>query len=178
VSYLTPIRTGIESLMLGATGTTFAMQPERFKLCDAASVLDKCELSSGERRFEVIFNKGRPSRPINNCDGFALMDHPFTIRVAYLKTNAGGDNVEAFGEMDGAGTVDAIGDRAALDAMDITTVVSWYENWGFAGGPNVFDIQRVDGSDYNLVEGAQRIILEVPFLLSAQVTLAVGTYGA
>jgi hypothetical protein len=177
VSYLTSIRTGVEALVLGTAGTSFVLTQGRFALRDAGRTLDTCDLASGERRVEVVVRTGRPVLPVNMCDGAALFDHALLVRVAYLRTDAGGDEAEAIaGELDGPGTLDAIADRAATDAHDLACVLGWYENWSFANAPSVVDLARTE-ADSTLTVSPQRCVLEVPFLLRCWASLTPGTYA-
>jgi hypothetical protein len=130
MSYAAALRQRFEALAAGTAGTRGAIAAGRFRLRDAGVALEKHPANSAERAFEVVVDPGRDYVPVNPHDGFALRLHRVTFRVAYLLTHAGGDLAEVVGEQDGAGTLDAIRDRAETDHHDLVAVCSFSENLG------------------------------------------------
>ncbi len=168
------VRTALEALLAGESGSTRTLAAGRFHRCDAAGTLDQHPVDSIERAFEVVISAGLPHDGVNAFDPFQIRDHKVTIRVGYAVTNAGGDAVEAVSEQDGAGTLRAIQDRAQTDALDITTVLSWPDNR--AGGDPKIVLLYPDGAPADPVIKGQIAIMELSFAMTTETTIP-GSYA-
>ncbi len=129
MSHVSELRGVLVDLLLGSRGTTRTVTPGRFtqETPDLAGDMSP-PADAAERRFKVVVMEAGGSRPYNAGDGFKLELFDVVIRLSYSLTNAGGDMVETSTAQGGAGTLDAIRDRANSDRMEIERVLAWVEN--------------------------------------------------
>jgi hypothetical protein len=173
VSYGSVLRTWAENLLLGASGTTRTLASGRFHL-EAADSPDAHPADSVERAVKVSVRPGTNLVPVNPYDNLVYRRHRVVIRVSYALTHAGGDAAETLTEQSGAGTLDAVHDRAATDAHDIETVLVWHENRG-GTDPAIVRVLPPDG-DLALDVRGDRAVLELAYTVDVQATVP-GSYA-
>lgn len=158
-----PLRARLADLLTGAAGTTKVMPAGRFVAAPTGRHVDDTNVDAADRRFDIVIGPGRPITPLNGYDPTVLKEHVVTIRVGYLKTNAGDDNPESATPEGGSGVVEDIQDRAAADEADIVEVLCWHENYADLS-PDCFDVFRDPGEEATVTESpdGQRVILTVP----------------
>lgn len=174
MSYGAVIRQRVEALLTGESGTTRTLAAGRFHRRAPDRSLAQTARDTAERAVEVVLGVGRPLDGLNTLDSPLLVEHRLTVRVAYLVTHAGGDAGETLHEQSGAGTLDAVRDRALTDAFDIVNVLCWHENR--AGTDPTLVAIGPDG-DPALGEPDDGVaVLEIPFALTASATVP-GAYA-
>jgi hypothetical protein len=164
------LRSTIEALLLGTSGTTRTMDAGRFHLAapDGAAIEDHPS-NAAERTIRVILGMPVAKDGWNSLDPRVTNDVRCTIQVRYLYTGAGGDGTEALSEQDGSGTIDAIRDRAMTDAHAIQRVLNWHENYSNTD-PRIISITQ-DGEPSGPVVQGDRAIVEFPYRVLAEFTV-------
>jgi hypothetical protein len=169
------LRSTIESLLLGTSGTTRTMDANRFHLHAPDSDLDTHPSNAAERTIEVVLDPAEPLDGFNGCDSFVMYRQRLAVRVRYLYTRAGGDMAEGITEQSGPATLDVIRDRANTDAHAINVVLQWHEN--YAGtDPRIVTINP-DGPPSGPVVNGDRAILELPFVMVTQASMPGAGYS-
>lgn len=154
----------------------WAIPPGQYHRADPRTTLEHHDLGSLERAVEVRLRGAKPMGgvPHNPLCGRALVETRLLVRVGYVLTGAGDDS-DTQGEQSGAATLDAIEDRAAQDAHEISARVGYKPNWtGLT--PSVIDCApAIEGLPDPIVL-ADRVIQEVWFVLKTRAALP-GDYG-
>ena len=167
MSYGAGLRTWAENLILGSTGTTRTMTAGRFHLESADVAQDGGPVNSCERAIHVRVKGRNTLDGVNTIDSSGLYTHEMTVRVSYALTNAGGDAAETVTEQSGAGTVDAINDRATTDQHDIDMVLFWHEN---AAGTSPAVVNITSRAPDDVAFGTDRATLTLQYTLTVEVT--------
>jgi len=180
MSLASPIRTRIEKLLTGETGSGRTMATGRFRrrspdLDLVAEAASQIATDNAERAFEVDVGMPAEMDPVNPLDNFALYELAVTIRVAYGFTNAGGDMAEGNTSQTGAGTLDAIRDRAGTDVHDILSVLTWYANLDGLD-PVLYDLHPTPGEKPAVVASPSLAVLSIPYRARIRATLP-GAYA-
>lgn len=162
------VRTHLESLVLGTAGTTRVMDG-RFQKCAPDCTPETHPADSCERRFQWVIPAPSPLHPINPLSGRKWLVHKTVLRIAYARTNAGGDAAESVQpEQDGPGTLDAIRDRITTDATDLESVLVYHLNR--AGTDPVICLLHPEGEPREIVL-PDRVISELPYSMTTQTSL-------
>jgi hypothetical protein len=171
------LRTRARALLFDGAGTspwTLAATHLHSASPDARRVEDHPE-DSFERAVELRFLPRAPLGRVNPITGYAIYRQRILVRVGYLISGAGGDDPERAGEQSGAGTDDAVEDRAATDRHLIENVLGWQANWSSVTDPTVIDCDPDGDGAEDTTEGARRVVV-TPFLLTYRAQLP-GSYG-
>ena len=172
MGYLGSLRRHYEALLCDGTGTGHTLAAGRFTrrvdaLADPASL--------AERQLDVRLSPGRPEPIPNPIDLFVYMTHVLSIVVTYARTQGGDDLAEGITAQDGAGTDDALADRADTDAQDIGSVLEWLDNWPVTGGgangvPEVFDVGQDLASEPTVELAPSRATLTLRYRVRCRTT--------
>ena len=136
--------------------------------------IESIEANIVERAAQVVIEPPTPIAGYNNpLDGRDLSTYPLGVRVGYLITSEGDDDIDANGESSGGGSVEAIEDRANADLKAIRDVLGWQPNWPSLD-PVVIDCAPEGTPTRQIL--ADRVIYEQRFALLTRASLP-GSYG-
>jgi len=161
------LRSHVEALLTGASGTGYTLAADRFHLVSQDETITSHPAHSIERAVEVVLGDAEPLVERNPYDGFDLVRLALTVRVGYALTRAGGDLVEGLTEQHGSATTGSVRDRALTDYLDVVRVLTWPDNRGSLD-PAVIAI--LAEAAYELEESEDRVVLSIPFRLDVRVT--------
>jgi hypothetical protein len=171
MAYSSLIRARAEALLTGETGTTRTLASGRFtRHADAFRDGADAGTNAAERRFKVRVGQPRDHIEVNTADGIRFEELTLTVQITYALTDAGDDIAEGTGEQDGAGTMEAIEDRATVDANDVFYVLDWHVNWtSLSDSVTVIWCKRDGAAVLDVPDGATVATLSVPFNVLAEV---------
>jgi hypothetical protein len=173
VSYGRPLRQWAENLLLGTAGSDRTIAAGRFHLeSPDAPAFDGPPTHSAERAVKVTVRPGSPNVPVNTLDNLVLRDHALTVRITYALTHAGGNLAESVDEQGGAGTLEAVEDRAGTDQHDVEAVLMWGPN---AAGTDPVIVNVTPGAPTFEAED-DRAVLTLPYTLLVLATVP-GSYA-
>lgn len=143
----------------------------------ARIALERLEKSAIERAVQVVFAPYKPLGGYNNpLDGRDLSTRELHLRVGYvLEPEGSGTSYDAGGQDSGAADLDAVTDRAEMDAKLLRDAVSWQGNWTGLD-PHVIDCAPHPEGDPDLIELPDRVIRTVRFVMTTRALLP-GSYG-
>lgn len=136
----------------------------RFHRATVGLSLEGVEASAIERAVQVGLGDPTATEGFRNpLTGRDLSTYALTVRVGYLLTGEGDETIDATGEASGAGTLDAIEDRAHMDLKALRDCVGWQGNWASLS-PDVIDCAPADDAPSHTVFD-DRVIYEQTFRL-------------
>jgi len=159
------IREHVSALILGTTGSTYTIAPERFHAKAPDVALERHPVHSAERAFEVVVRRDRYAITPNFLDQETFEAFRVVVRIAYVLSNSGGDLLEGYYEQLGPALLDNIGDRIDTDAGDIARVLGWHENKSTTPATIIVEREGVQR-----VASGQLVIAEIPFVFTARLT--------
>lgn len=137
--------------------------------------LELIEADVCERAVQVMIDPPTPTAGHNNpLDGRDLSTYPVTVRVSYMLTHEGDPAIDANGEGSGAGTVEAIEDRAGMDCKALRDVFGWQPNWPSLDPAVIDPAPSSDAPSKTVLD--DRVIYEQRFNFLTRASLP-GSYG-
>ena len=171
MAYLAPITQRLRALLFDGAGAEHVIPAGRFRR--VASDVERCEADACERAVDVVLGRSSPVSGISSrVDGRDIRSTEVGIRVAYRFHPEGSlDDLVDAAALGGA-TLDAIYERASVDANDIISAVTSLVNLGSLD-PSVIDLSA---EGWQIEPGDDRAILIIPFVLTTRATFP-GSYG-